>query len=353
MRVAIRVDSSVQIGYGHLSRTLNIARELRSRGSEVCFICRDLDLNGLHWIEAAGFRALVLPRPLTVFAPIDPNPKRLAWLGVALEEEIAQSKAALKKLGGADWLLVDSYALDYRYEKAAREFCRQIAVLDDLADRAHEADLLIDGAYMRDSGDYRSLFGGKPLCGAKYLPLNLDYGRYRALALPRRFPPKTILIAAGGIDAANLTSAALNAIAESRFSNAAIVAVLSARAPHIASNKRLSRELGLKVDWRLDASDIPLLILRADLGMGALGMGAYERACLALACVTIAAADNQRENLLRLSAAGAVIAEESFAKALEYLDEARVRACERAAFDICDGLGAARICDEMESAALR
>ncbi|MDR2639356.1 MAG: hypothetical protein LBC09_05950, partial [Helicobacteraceae bacterium] len=70
-------------------------------------------------------------------------------------------------------------------------------------------------------------------------------------------------------------------------------------------------------------------------------------ACLALASVTAAAADNQRENLARLGAAGAIIAGNTIGAALTSLNEAQIRRCEAAAFNICDGLGAARICETM------
>ncbi|MDR2153309.1 MAG: UDP-2,4-diacetamido-2,4,6-trideoxy-beta-L-altropyranose hydrolase [Helicobacteraceae bacterium] len=355
MRVAIRVDSSAAIGYGHLSRTLNIALELRSRGFLVYFICRDFESSGVHWITAANFEVVKLPqsRPPRVVA--NPKPKHLSWLGVSLDEEIAVVQSALKERGIVDWLLIDSYALDRRFESAMRTYTRKIAVLDDLADRAHECDLLIDGAFLREAGDYSSLVSKrcKLLCGSQYQPLRSDYGRFRALAMPRRFPPKTVLVSMGGIDSIGLIAVALNALAKSRFANAALVAVLSSRAPRIAEYQALGGKLGLKIDWRFDTDDMPLLILRSDLGVGALGVSAYERACLGLACVTAAAADNQRENLARLGAAGAVIAEETIGLALERLDEARFRRCERAAFEICDGLGAARICEAMQSAALR
>ena len=42
MRVAFRVDASGTIGFGHLSRCINLAEVLRSRGNEVLFVCQDI-----------------------------------------------------------------------------------------------------------------------------------------------------------------------------------------------------------------------------------------------------------------------------------------------------------------------
>jgi UDP-2,4-diacetamido-2,4,6-trideoxy-beta-L-altropyranose hydrolase len=355
LNVAIRVDSSASIGLGHLSRTLNIALELRDRGARVYFICRDFQSGGAKLAEAAGFDVFALPRPKAPLAKIDPTLEYAAWLGVSLEEEIAESKEALKKIGFVDWLLIDSYALDRRYESAMSGFCRKIAVLDDLADRPHAAHLLIDGAFAREKTAYESLVSKKTklLCGADYLPLRSDFARYRSLALPRRFPPREILTSMGGSDAKNLTGEALKAIAQSPFSGAIVRVVLSSLAPNIAQNVKLARKLRLNVDWRIDAKDMPLLVLRADLAVGALGVSAYERACLALASVTVLAAENQRENLARLGAARAIIGEGTILEALNGLNEERIRSCERAAFAVCDALGTKRICRELEKGAAK
>ncbi|MDR1911990.1 MAG: UDP-2,4-diacetamido-2,4,6-trideoxy-beta-L-altropyranose hydrolase [Helicobacteraceae bacterium] len=350
MLIAIRVDSSDSIGFGHLARTLNIALELRSRSHKVYFICRDLNANGCAWIESAGFEIIGLPRPKKIFAPKNPRPKHLAWLGVSLREEIADSQRALEGVKIVDWLAIDSYALDRRYERAMRPYCRKIAVLDDLADRPHDCDLIIDGAFGRDIEDYKTLVGKKSekLFGVDYMPLRRDFASFRSLAMPRRFPPRGILVAMGGIDAKNLTGEALKAIANSAFRSASIVVVLSSFAPFIAQNQKLGSDLNLAIDWQIDAPNMPFLIASADLGVGAAGVGAYERACLGLASVTTLAAANQRENLTRLGSIGAVIKTESIGEALERLDERSVRACERSAFATCDALGVLRICDALE-----
>jgi hypothetical protein len=44
----------------------------------------------------------------------------------------------------ADWLITDHYAIDFRWHAKLRGAVRRIMAIDDLADRAHDADLLLD-----------------------------------------------------------------------------------------------------------------------------------------------------------------------------------------------------------------
>ena len=48
MKIAIRVDSSVKIGTGHVMRCITLANSLRKNGAEVLFICRKHDGNMIN-----------------------------------------------------------------------------------------------------------------------------------------------------------------------------------------------------------------------------------------------------------------------------------------------------------------
>ncbi len=62
MKIVIRVDSSEEIGFGHLSRCINLAEELRARGNDVTFVCRDLVGAAVSSLEERLFRTVLLPR---------------------------------------------------------------------------------------------------------------------------------------------------------------------------------------------------------------------------------------------------------------------------------------------------
>src|SRR4051812_35503318 len=111
MRIVFRVDASTQIGTGHVIRCMTLAAELRSRGAQIAFACRDLPGNLCDTIREAGFK-------------------------IGAEDLVDR--------GGWDWLVVDHYGLESRYEASKRGSARRVMVIDDVADRAHDCDLLLD-----------------------------------------------------------------------------------------------------------------------------------------------------------------------------------------------------------------
>lgn len=71
---------------------------------------------------------------------------------------------------GCDLLVVDHYGLDAGWEAAQRPWARRVLAIDDLADRPHDCDLLLDGNLGRQAVDYagRVPAGCTLLVGARY-----------------------------------------------------------------------------------------------------------------------------------------------------------------------------------------
>ena len=138
MRIAIRVDASLHIGTGHLMRCLTLADVIRDAGGEVVFVCRGLaDALG-ETIAARGHELRALPAG----AEADPA-DHASWLGVAWEQDADETRTVLAD-SHFDWLLIDHYSIDARWHAALAGVAARIAVIDDLADRPHAADLLLD-----------------------------------------------------------------------------------------------------------------------------------------------------------------------------------------------------------------
>lgn len=352
MRVIIRADASVAVGTGHVMRCLAIAGELKKRGHNVRFLSRELPGNLFGRIKQEGFEVLRLASPSAPFEPAVKEPFHLPWLGVPLQNEIDECRAVLERAGGCDLLLVDSYALEAEWEGAAKPFCRTLAVLDDLYDRRHDCDVLIDYTLGRTPAAYGALVpsGCKLFCGLDYLPLRPEFAALRSQIKPRNFPPQRILVTLGGTDPHNFTAPVLEALAASPFKAALIDVVLTGGAPHLAANRDLSRRLGLNANWQIDTRKMAELILKADLAIGAAGVSSYERASLGLASVTLQTGENQAGNLKILAESGAIIATtpDRLRADLNALDENAVRKMEAAALTLCDAQGLARFCDALE-----
>ena len=142
----IRVDSSEQIGSGHLMRCLTLAEQMRKKNAEVHFISRDL-IGSLHrLVTEHEFSLHLLPRHeaqanLTGYA---------AWLTVSQTMDAEETVSTLSQIPPVDRLVVDSYALDIVWEQQMRPLVREIFVIDDLANRQHDCDILLDQNFYRE-----------------------------------------------------------------------------------------------------------------------------------------------------------------------------------------------------------
>ncbi len=125
MHLLVRADASSQLGSGHVLRSFALTDELRRRGGEVVFVCADAPGHLAEWIRARGYPVRMIP------APASP------------EADAQATREAVASDGAFDWLWVDHYHLDARWERAARGLARRIAAIDDMADRPHDVDLFV------------------------------------------------------------------------------------------------------------------------------------------------------------------------------------------------------------------
>lgn len=357
MRVAFRCDASVDIGTGHVMRCLTLAQALSLRGHDCRFVCRDLPGHMADRI-GAEFPVALLPAPDP--APqITEGPAHAAWAGVPAMQDAAETRAVL---GDAQVLVVDHYAFDARWEIAARPFGTRLVALDDLADRAHACDLLVDPNYGRFPRDYDALMpeAAERLMGTTYALLRPEFAAARAEALARRGGPlREVLVAMGGVDRDDATGAVLRALASvDRPLGLRVTVVMGAAAPHLAAVKALAGALPFPCRVLSGVSDMASLMARADLAIGAAGGTAWERCALGLPTLMLVLADNQIEGTAALDRTGAGIAlgaagdaglPDRLAAALRVLsDPEGLGAMSRRAAMICDGRGAERVVSAIE-----
>ena len=186
MKITFRTDASLQIGTGHVMRCLTLADALAARGAYCQFICRAHDGNLIEFIRRKGLTAHPLPAGAALpRSPTDPT--HAAWLG-ATQAEDAEACAPILAAQRPDWLIVDHYALDARWERALAPHYRKLMVIDDLADRPHSCDLLLDQTFGRDAADYRPLVPAdcRLLCGSHYALLRPEFAALRPYSLQRR-----------------------------------------------------------------------------------------------------------------------------------------------------------------------
>ena len=358
--ICFRVDSGWAIGTGHLMRCLSLADAFRARGLACVFLSRD------HEGSAAGLVASRGHRVQSLGPAVAADPKNHAtWIGSDMMWDAADTAAAIYNLSGnagARILFVDHYGISAPWERALRASCHVLAVLDDMNDRPHDCDLLVDQNLGKTARFYKGLIPEHALvlAGADFAPIRPEFAEERPGSLARRMDGETqrrIFVAYGGIDAddsSSLTVAAIEALRErSEFADLAADVVISSRAPHIDALRRRISAAGPHICLYVDTPAVARLMSHSLVACGGGGVTALERCVVGLPTLMLIQASNQEQmgNSIELSGAGRVIgrsSEVALAEIREALaellaDPAGLTKMSTAAAALCDGHGLERI----------
>lgn len=306
MKVVFRADASLQIGTGHVMRCLTLADALATRGVDCQFICRAHEGNLIEFIRTKGYVSHALPVAPAAgtdsTAPIlDASAPDLAhrhWLG-ATQAQDAEACAPILAAQRPDWLIVDHYALDARWERALAPHYRKLMVIDDLADRPHACDLLLDQTFGREAADYRPLVPADChlLCGSQYALLRPEFAALRPYSLQRRARPalRELLVTMGGVDKDNATGQVLQALRSCLLpADCRVTVVMGATAPWLDEVRTQAQDMPWPTRVLIGVSDMAQLMADSDLAIGAGGATSWERCCLALPTAMMVLAENQR-----------------------------------------------------------
>jgi UDP-2,4-diacetamido-2,4,6-trideoxy-beta-L-altropyranose hydrolase len=360
MDVVIRVDASVEIGSGHVMRCLTLAEELKKYDVTTVFVTRAHLGNLDEIIKSKGFSVLSLPR-----SPIELSQKKSTGyeqnLGVKQEVDAIET---IQAIGGntPDWIIVDHYALSYGWEQSLRLYTDKIMVLDDLSNRRHECDILLDQTFGKHKSAYTKLVPNhcRLLMGSRYALLRSVFGKLRLQALKRRDQDQQverILISMGSMDETKVTPRVLESLLHIDFNISPTVdIVLSSNAPHLNALREFVNSYPLNVNILLDVTNMAELMLKSDLAIGSGGTTSWERCCLGLPAVLIVLAENQAVIGENLQKAGATITlqddtdlviniKNSVEKFIQ--SQQQYLKVSNSAAAICDGAGATKVVQEI------
>lgn len=303
--IAIRVDASAAIGTGHLKRCLSLAQALIEAGADVRFVCRALDAVAATVLGDSGIPTLWLPVPAQAFTPAPDAPPHAAWAAVPQAQDAHDTALALNGWT-PHWLAVDHYAFDARWHQAMRDAlgCR-LLVIDDTADRALDADALLDHNW---APDHRAKYAGRLqreplwLCGPRFALLASAYQgahRYRFHCAVR-----SMGIFMGGTDPGGISARVLNACRRAGFKGPVEVVSTSAN-PQLTALRDACQRDG-NTTLTLDQPDLAAFFARHDLQIGAGGGASWERCCIGPPTVLLALTANQQAVVPGLAALRAV-----------------------------------------------
>ena len=318
MKVVIRADASIQIGTGHVMRCLTLAEGLKDKSTQVEFICREHEGNMIDYIENRGFQVHAIPvlqkdtgKPLPSKLEVKNILEHGDWLGSTQEQDAEICHLILNKLV-TDWLIVDHYSLDWVWQMRLHDSFQKLMVIDDLADRNHVCDLLLDQTYGRDANDYKSLVPSRcqVLAGSKYALLRPEFPKWREYSLRRRENPdfKKILITMGGVDKQNITEMVLEELKNCDLpAEIEVIIVMGVTSPYIESVKRKIKSLPFTAEIKSNVTNMAELMANSDVAIGASGTTTWERCCLGLPSIQITVAQNQTVIADYISKAGAAL----------------------------------------------
>jgi len=284
-----------------------------------------------------------------------------SWLGASWEEDVEETRGAIKAhCGRPDWLVVDHYAIDYRWERALRESVGRIMVIDDLADRAHHCDLLLDQNLVGEMDtryvDRVPLACGL-LLGPEYALLDPAYAELRDRASLKDKSVRRILIFFGGVDNRNLTGRALEAVLKLKRQKIEIDVVAAGNGFHYQS-LRNQVEGHSNVRLHRNLPTLAPLMAQADLAIGAGGSTSWERLCMGLPTLVVTVAENQLEvahelnqrRLIRwLGGVSSATVERFRTEVLGFINGESGWIDRQHMEAIVDGRGASRVCEAMHS----
>lgn len=292
MKIAFRVDASSQIGTGHFMRCVTLADALKQREAQIRFISRHLPEH---------FRDLLATKEHQ-FMPLDSSSKEAItgdlsyahWLGTSQHADAQESIHVLSDQEW-DWLVVDHYALDVRWESALRRMAKNILVIDDIADRQHDSDVLLDQNFY---ADMETRYIGKVpahcrlLLSPRYALLREEFRQMREQITLRTGLVKRILVFFGGVDADNYTARVIEALASTGRYGLHVDVVIGTQHPNRDQIK--SACVGYGFVCHVQTNRMAELMASADLAIGAGGSASWERCCMGLPALTFSTANNQR-----------------------------------------------------------
>jgi UDP-2,4-diacetamido-2,4,6-trideoxy-beta-L-altropyranose hydrolase/UDP-4-amino-4,6-dideoxy-N-acetyl-beta-L-altrosamine N-acetyltransferase len=351
LKVVFRVDASLTMGTGHVMRCLTLAQVLKENGANVEFICRKHEGNLIDKIRSSEF----VVYELEVFeeTKVDNKLAHSHWLG-ATQKQDANDCIDVFKSEKVDWLIVDHYSLDEQWQKRLKPYYEKLMVIDDLADRKHQCDILLDQTFGRQQEDYLTLTPKdcELLLGSQYALLRPEFAEWRGFSLERRSKSKfkQLLINMGGVDVDNVTEKILGELKICNLpSDIKITVVMGGSAPYLESVKSKAITLPYKTEVKVDVGNMAEIMSNSDIAIGAAGSTTWERCCLGLPTIQIVIAKNQLFSAEILAHHNIVKLAKEIKETTHLLERSSewMKNIASSALEICDGMGSYKVFNKM------
>lgn len=273
-------------------RCVALARRLQSAGAMVLFVCCDYPGHLGDFIRAEGFEITLLPAPL--------SGEKLD-IGAQVGNDANQTRQTLQAWR-PNWLVVDHYGIDAQWEREVLAAGTRLVVIDDLADRAHAADILIDPGFQRVPGRYAALCPSqcRMLLGPRFALLRPEFAEAMASRPPTDGVIRRIVASAGATDPHGLLEMVIAAWTGLGKARPALDLMVGSTSPNLRRLRQMCSAL-TGASLHVQSDRLAQIMAQADLMVVAGGGMNWERCCVGLPAVIVCTADNQASNVESLT----------------------------------------------------
>ena len=337
--IFIRVDSGQKIGYGHLIRCMALGDKLK-KNWHVIFVTSNIKGN-ITSIVKNNFQVIQLK---TAYGDLSK---------VIIKDDAIETVQTIKKFGNKNsFLIVDNYKLSQRWESIVKPYVKRLIVIDDLMNRKHNCDLIIDqNLHTRMNSLYTKSIPKNctKLLGPYYAILRNQFITQRKYAKIRSLPIKNILISFGGSDNENYTLHALASLKKLN-SDVNVNVVIGTANMNKKTIKNFCKK-NLNFNYFEQVENMAKLMKIADLCIGSSGTTTWERCCLGLPAIVAVASNDQKDianavsnnkciiNLGKIKKSDNV----NYVRLMKNLKNSELQNMSRNCMKLVDGKGAARI----------
>lgn len=232
--IIIRTDASVELGMGHVYRSLSIAQELSKH--KIIFITNESSPLGYEFLEQYPFEII--------------NTKS--------EEDFFKLLEEYKPI----LTIVDLLDTSKEYIKSIKKDSERVITLEDMGNGAQEADLLISDLYKN-----LNLNSDQQLTGVQNSILAPSFETYQNQKIKIDKEVKRLLLIFGGSDPSNLTTLALKSLENIGFEGEVIVVQGLGRKDRVINLK----DYNLKGEVLTNVTYMPKVMSSVDMAISSAG----------------------------------------------------------------------------------
>ena len=284
----IRCDASVAMGTGHAMRCLALAQAWQDAGGKVLFAMADATPSIEVRLRIEGADVARLP-------------------GLAGSAEDSSGTCELARQKKAEWVVVDGYQFGSVYQSALRDAGLKVLFIDDNgAAPPYSADVVLNQNLHAREDLYRERAPHtRLLLGPRYTLMRREFRFWRKRKFEIAPRARRILVTMGGSDPENVTEKILRILLTEP--DLELTVVVGGSNPHLAKIEQLIEETNCSIRLLKDVSDMPALMVWADLVIAGAGTTSWELCMMGSPAVLCVLAPNQESIAGELARLGAAV----------------------------------------------